>query len=766
MKCAVHLALATVVMLGTPSIARPQRGADRFQQALKKERVDGDLKGAIALYQQILKEQAADRSLSAKVLLQLGSAYEKQGNADATAAYQRIVRDYADQTEAASAARARLATLSPTAVASRGTTVRRIWVGSDVVPDGAPTRDGRLLPFVAWGGDLAVHDLTTGQNRNITNKGAGEVAFKPVPSPDGRRVAYTWYHSKHAPEVRIIGMDGGPFRILFSNPEVAQVTVSDWSPDGKFILTSLVRRDHSSQIALISTDDGSLRVLQTLDYDGPGKMGISPDGKYVVYDRRPNDSTAKRDVYVLAVDGSSDNVLVKHPADDRAIGWSPDGRYVLFSSDRTGTDSFWLMPVAGGKAAGEPVLVRRDVEPTVRPMGFTSDGALMFATAGSLADMRVATIDPTTGKLIGQPTLLIDNFVGMNLGLEWSPGGSEFAFMRWGPPAPGSRLIARSLATGFERVVPVTLTGMSGTRWTPDGRGLVVKARDFKGRDGYFLVDLATGGSTMLLEGKRNWLGGWADGGKSLIYRFDDSSTRTLAILRRDVASGDTSDVFRYTVGAGKPLDAFGLDQAEPSPDGKSVVFLLRTDTSGSSLHIVPAGGGESRELFRSPVGQETSWFRWSPDGKSLALLLRTDTSGFALRIVPTSGGETRELVRGPAGQDVGGFTWSVDSRHIFFAQGPDPGGSISLTVNGMGGSAIPPRARVDTTPKRVMRISVAGGAPEETGIIATHGLVGLLAHPDGTRIAFEGSHGRARFDVWVMENFLPKAEAANKNHR
>jgi len=159
MNRTVHIALAAVVALGTPSVGRPQTGADRFQQALKKERVDGDLKGAIALYQQILKEQAEDHSLSARVLLQLGAAYEKQGNADAKAAYQRIVRDFADQTEAASAARARLATLSLAAVVNGGTTVRRIWAGAGIDPEGAPTRDGRSITFVDWQtGDLAVHE--------------------------------------------------------------------------------------------------------------------------------------------------------------------------------------------------------------------------------------------------------------------------------------------------------------------------------------------------------------------------------------------------------------------------------------------------------------------------------------------------------------------------------------------------------------------------------------------------------------------------------
>src|SRR5215468_4413875 len=152
MNRTVHLILVAMVVLALPSIGHAQSGADRFQQALKKEHVDGDLKGAIALYQQVLKEQAADRSLSAKVLLQLGSAYEKQGNADAKAAYQRIVRDYADQTEAASVARARLATLSPIAVASGGTTVPPSWSGSGVDPEGTTTRDGRLLTAIAWRG--------------------------------------------------------------------------------------------------------------------------------------------------------------------------------------------------------------------------------------------------------------------------------------------------------------------------------------------------------------------------------------------------------------------------------------------------------------------------------------------------------------------------------------------------------------------------------------------------------------------------------------
>ena len=706
MNRTVRIVLMAVVVLVTPSGSHAQSGADRFQQALKKERVDGDLKGAIALYQQILKEQKADRSLSAKVLLQLGAAYEKQGSADAKAAYQRIVRDYSDQTDAASAARARLATLSPAAVANGGTTVRRIWAGADIDPLGAPTRDGRLLTFVDWQtGDLAVRDLASGQNRRITNKGtwatSPEFALFSVPSPDGRYVAYTWFNAKAQPELRIIGTAGESSRVLFGNAGFDYEQPYDWSPDGKLVLAMLSRVDHSTQIGLISTADGSVRVLKTLDWRGPGKMSLSPDGKYVLYDAPPSDSTQKRDVYILASDGSAESVLVKHSADDQAMGWSPDGRYVLFSSDRTGSTSQWIIAVANGKGVGEPTLLRRDAEKSALPMGFTNDGAFMYSANRTFRDIYLATIDPATGKLKGQPTRLVDNFVGSNQYPEWSPDGSEIVFTRQtGPLGTTPHLIIRSLATGVERLVPANLGYIAGPRFTPDGRRIVARGRDLKGREGLFLVDCVTGKETMLLEGIRGQFVGWADGGKSFIYRVNDMASRSLAIVKQDIASGEVKDVFRQSIAAGSPSNAATVDipQAQVSPRGEWVAFALRMDGS-SALRLASVAGAESRELFHSAPGQ-----------------------------------------------DIRAVAWSADGRGVFFTQRP---------------SLAPPS---DTTPMHVMRISVTGGAPEETGL-AMENIFAIRAHPDGKRILFTGG-AEAPGEVWVMENFLPKAEGGGGHKR
>ena len=118
MMRAAALCLVALATVGGPSLAAAQSGADLFQQAIRKERVDGDLKAAISLYQRVLKEHGADRTLSAKTLVQLGQAYEKLGNADATSSYQRVLREYADQSEPAAVARTRLAALSVSAASS------------------------------------------------------------------------------------------------------------------------------------------------------------------------------------------------------------------------------------------------------------------------------------------------------------------------------------------------------------------------------------------------------------------------------------------------------------------------------------------------------------------------------------------------------------------------------------------------------------------------------------------------------------------------
>jgi len=126
---------------------------------------------------------------------------EKQGNDEARRAYERLVQDYADQSEPANVARARLAALAgpgPTTLTTR----RLENPPADVPMFGAISPDGRNLSF--WDGrtgDLAVRDLQTGKDRRLTNEDTSgnaspgsvyQEAGASTWSSDSKRIAYAW----------------------------------------------------------------------------------------------------------------------------------------------------------------------------------------------------------------------------------------------------------------------------------------------------------------------------------------------------------------------------------------------------------------------------------------------------------------------------------------------------------------------------------------------------------------------------------------------
>ena len=81
---------------------------------------------------------------------------------------------------------------------------------------------------------------------------------------------------------------------------------------------------------------------------------ISPDGKHVAYAvttvSLPDNST-KSHLWVAACDGSSPpRQLTRAEKKDSRPQWSPDGKWILFQSNRTGTSELWVIQLTGGEA--------------------------------------------------------------------------------------------------------------------------------------------------------------------------------------------------------------------------------------------------------------------------------------------------------------------------------------------------------------------------------------------------------------------------------
>ncbi|MBE3109580.1 MAG: tetratricopeptide repeat protein, partial [Acidobacteria bacterium] len=94
------------------SQAKDNKAEVALQAAIKTETVDGNLKGAIEQYKTIAAQPGAGRATVATALLRMGQCHEKLGNAEARTAYERLVRDYADQPEPTKMARERLSALT------------------------------------------------------------------------------------------------------------------------------------------------------------------------------------------------------------------------------------------------------------------------------------------------------------------------------------------------------------------------------------------------------------------------------------------------------------------------------------------------------------------------------------------------------------------------------------------------------------------------------------------------------------------------------
>jgi len=686
---------------------RASRAELRFQEAHRKETIDGDLKSAIVLYRKAIGEAGSDRLIAAQALVRMGECYEKLGDTEARKAYERVVRDYGDQKDLAEAARTRLSALERAGGLSRpaGITLRKVWAIGYGGLQGSPSPDGRYHSFTDWKtGDLALRDLITGLNRRLTNNGTSEDydewAESSVISGDGGQIAYAWCINENHYELRVIGIDGSHPRTVYRDKEFCYyIAPHQWTADGKQILAALMRNKEECQFALIPIEGGPVRLLKT-QAPGPWHPSLSPDGRFLVYGGLDKPNGRESDIFLVPLEGGPEVPLIQSPAENICPIWMPTGNKVLFISDRTGTRGFWTIDVVEGKPQGMPQLLKDGVGivgGAVRPNGFTRRGDFFFSTSTGISDVYVTELDLAGGKMLRQPVSVAPRFVGSNVAPSWSPDGRRLAYYRLGdayaqkPPT----LTIQSVETGEAKDIPVKL-----------------KLYPFR------II--------------------WHPSGKSLfVTTFDTPEQGPLTNYLVDLQTGDHRLVRSH------PLPVPGA--GDISPDGKTVFFF-----TGGELKL--RGGiiscdienGKEREVAKIPDLAAGGFPKLtvSPDSKYLALRVPMDGGQLmAIRLVPATGGEWRELSRFPRSD---------------FADGSDelawtPDGSNLLILRNTGKKGMP----------ELWRIPVASGEPQRTGL-SMEG-IGLVApHPDGRRIAFDIDVGSGSpNELWVLENFLPAVQTA-----
>ncbi|MDQ3686741.1 MAG: protein kinase [Acidobacteriota bacterium] len=174
-----------------------------------------------------------------------------------------------------------------------------------------------------------------------------KVRFGHAPrlAPDGKRVVNDGRNlPSNENDIWVIDLERNlPVRLTFQEG-ITQLPI--WSPDGRHVLFSAARTSGSGLYQKAANGTGSEELLLEGAYD---PIDWSADGRFILY--HPASSTTRRDVWVFPVTGSRQPyALLDTEFDVCHAQLSPDGRWLAYTSDESGSYEIYVQPfTAEGK---------------------------------------------------------------------------------------------------------------------------------------------------------------------------------------------------------------------------------------------------------------------------------------------------------------------------------------------------------------------------------------------------------------------------------
>jgi Tol biopolymer transport system component len=471
--------------------------------------------------------------------------------------------------------------------------------GVEMSPSIAP--DGETFVYSRGMGPAADIYLQRVGGRNAINltKRCTEADTQPAFSPDGSTIAYR------------SECDGGGIFVMGATGESSRKLTGScfnpaWAPDSKRLVCatetvtySPTSRGQMSELWIVDTTNGERKLL--LESDGV-QPSWSPNGFRIAYWGMAGES-AQRDLWTIDPAAADPAKSVVRVMDDVAVDWnpvwSPDGKYLLFGSDRNGAMNLWRVPIEekSGKPRGEP-------EPVTTPATFSAhysvsrNGArTLYAAIDQSEAISSVGFDPIAGATAGEPH----------------------------PVIAGSFLVFNSQVS-------------------PDGKYMAVTNRG--GQEDLFVVETATGEVRQLTNDPARDRGATWSPDQSKIYFYSQRDTNRYEIWR---INADGSGLTRVTFTSGR-----SVWYPTVSPDGTRLAFY---NDEHSYVMALNQPGAKPEQLPAALQGSRQAFNAWSPDGTMLAGELRGragivlySLTGRTYRPITSSG--TRPIWL-PGGQEI-----------------------------------------------------------------------------------------------------------------
>src|SRR5262249_51524394 len=230
-------------------------------------------------------------------------------------------------------------------------------------------------------------DLARGVPSRLTFDGRGYFAAW---SPDGQRIEYGAIN-RNLFETEASG--GGSASTILQSPN--DVFVSDWSPDGRYMLYQEQSPDTQADLWLLpsSGDRKPIPYLKTPFNEQSGQF--SPDGKWVAY---TSNESGRDEIYVQSFPTGRGKFTVSTTGGDLAR-WRPDQKELLYPALDGKLTAVPVRPVGQGLEFGTPVPLMSVQQPA---------GAIAAYTYDIARDGRILALAPVAGEARSPLTVIVN----------------------------------------------------------------------------------------------------------------------------------------------------------------------------------------------------------------------------------------------------------------------------------------------------------------------------------------------------------------------
>jgi Tol biopolymer transport system component/DNA-binding winged helix-turn-helix (wHTH) protein len=469
-----------------------------------------------------------------------------------------------------------------------------VALGDQYAPTFSP--DGQRVAF-AWNGERRNHfDIYV---KEINSPAAplrltanDDINYSPAWSPDGRSIAFYRRKGDRLGGIWVMGALGGPARKIadWNSQMTPNGREFAWLPDSKSLIATVSEtQNNPSQIIQIDIETGEKKTLLA------GTSGehyltpsVSPDGRTLLFTRDIGFGIGS--VMVLSLPNGQPHVLkAEEMAKKGVLGllnryptWTPDGKYVVFSSDSGGRDHLWLAPIEGDGPLEELSALGDWVSGAwISPLGALAFVHEDYDTNIWRLDLRRSVSDPSPNPAQVVASTRIESNPSL------SPDGRRLAFSS---DQSGYMEIWISDADG-NNSAPLTSMNASNTGspdWSPDGKQIVFDSR-LERRAQIYVIN-AGGGKSEKLTTSFGVVPHWSPDGK-WIYYSSDSSGRM--------------EIWRVhpTGGAPERITKKGGFAAILSPDGRFMYFASDNGPT-ANLWRMEMASGESELLAESVLNR------------------------------------------------------------------------------------------------------------------------------------------------------------------